>query len=374
MKKKIVIKDSERLVADLSKAYRAVAKQTTIPILTGFHLQFTGKSLTITGSDTDNTIQITEDDNCSSSQPYAVVVPARIFLDIVRKLPAGEIQLKIGENEISITAGKSTFELKTMKADEYPSFSLDDTGVCVELQAADLANGLRLEYACSVLSMRPTLQGIHIFSKEKAVTFVATDSHRLSSWTVQLDQELKLPKMILPASAAVEMIKLIEDAADKVTIHCTENSMRLTHQNVTYISRLISGTYPETSRVVPTNFSTTFVANRDELVKVLERVSIVSKEGKANMCRLQVIPSAMPSLLISASQEGMGKVQEEVFVSDLEGDTFEMKFSTKYLLEALRHMRAKEVMFQASGANAPLIIRPTGDETGFALILPVRSA
>ncbi|MCG6197473.1 hypothetical protein H1215_09855, partial [Anoxybacillus sp. LAT_38] len=74
------------------------------------------------------------------------------------------------------------------------------------------------------------------------------------------------------------------------------------------------------------------MANRDELVKVMERVSIVSKEGKANMCRLQVIPSVMPSLLISASQEGMGKVQEEVFISDLEGDIFEMKFSTKYLL------------------------------------------
>jgi DNA polymerase III subunit beta len=374
MKTKIVIKDSERFVADLSKAFRAVARQTTIPILTGLHLQFTGESLTITGSDTNHTIQITEEDNCITSQPCAVVVPARIFLDIMRKLPAGEIQLIIGENEIAIVAGKSTFELKTMNADEYPLFSLDDTGVCVEIQAADLINGLRLEYACSVSAMRPTLQGIHIFSKEKAVTFVATDSHRLGSWTVQLDQELKLPKMILPASAAVEMIKLIEDAADKVTIHCTENSMRLTHQNVTYISRLISGTYPETSRVVPTNFSTTFVANRDELVKVMERVSIVSKEGKANMCRLQVIPSAMPSLLISASQEGMGKVQEEVFISDLEGDILEMKFSTKYLLEALRHMKAKEVMFQASGANAPIIIRPTGNEPGFALILPVRSA
>lgn len=374
MKKSIVIKDSERLVADLSKAYRVVAKQTTIPILTGFHLQFTGESLTITGSDTDNTIRITEEDNCSSAQSCAVVVPARIFLDIVRKLPAGEIQLKMGENEISIAAGKSTFELKTMKADEYPSFSLDDTGVCVEIQASDLANGLRLEYACSVSAMRPTLQGTHIFSKEKAVTFVATDSHRLGSWTVQLDQELKLPKMILPATAAEEMVKLIEDTTDKVTIHCTENSLRLNCKNVTYASRLISGTYPETSRVIPTIFSTTFVANRDELVKVLERVSIVSKEGKANMCRLQVIPSAMPSLLISASQEGMGKVQEEVFISDLEGDILEMKFSTKYLLEALRHMKAKEVMFQASGANAPIIIRPTGNEPGFALILPVRSA
>ncbi|MGG1531534.1 DNA polymerase III subunit beta [Brevibacillus agri] len=370
---KILIKDSECLVADLSKAYRAVAKQATIPILTGFHLQFTGESLTITGSDTDNTIQITEENNCSSSKPCAIVVPARIFLDIVRKLPAGEIQLKMGANEISISAGKSTFEIKTMEADEYPSFPFDDSGVCVEVQASDLTKGLRLEYACAVSTTRPTLQGIHIFGKEKTVTFVATDAHRLGTWTVQLEQEISLPKMILPARAAEEMIKLVEDATDKVTIHCTENTLRMSHQNVTYVSRLISGTYPDTSRVIPTNFSTTFVANRDELVKVLERVSIVSKEGKTNMCRLQVIPSAMPSLLISASQEGMGKVQEEVFISDLEGEMFEMKFSTKYLLDALRHMNVKEVMFHASGVNAPLIIRPTGNEPGFALILPVRS-
>lgn len=374
MKKAITIKDSEQLMADLSKAYRSVAKHSTIPILTGFHLQFDGESLTITGSDTEHTIRITEENNCKSTQTCVIVVPARIFLDIVRKLPKGEIQLVIGDGEVTISAGKSTFELKTMAADEYPSFSLEDSGVRVEIPASELAKGLRLEYACSVTATRPVLQGIHVFSNEKEITFVATDSHRLASMKVHLDQELVLPKMIVPASAAQELVKLIEDANDKVTLYCSENSLRLIYKQVTFISRLISGTFPDTSRVVPTQFVASFVANREELTKVLERVSIVSKEGQANLCRLQLLPSDMPSLLISAQQEGLGKVQEEVFISRLEGEVLKMNFSTKYLLDALRHMKAKEVMFSTPGGNSPMIIRPAGEEQEFALILPVRSA
>ncbi|CAI8947530.1 Beta sliding clamp [Brevibacillus sp. IT-7CA2] len=373
VKKEISIKDALGFANALSKAMPAVAKNTTVPILTGIHVEADAECITITGSDDKTLIRVVEKGLGMAIEPVAFVVPGRMFSDIVKRLPKGEFTIHLSDTDIILKANKSSFELKTMPVEDYPLRGSTPFDISLEIEPMKLAKGFGTGFAASTDNLRPTLHAVHLSGEGNTLSFVATDAHRLSKVDVTLEEEFDPFKNILvPAQSTKEIISLLKEEKEKVTIQFNEREFRLITEKVTFSTRLIEGTYPDLNRIIPQDFKTTFDVNREEIVGALERVNIVAQESNMKCCRFQLAIEGIPSLLISATGTEVGKAKEQVFLGDMQGESFKFAISTKYLLDCFKQLSCKDVVVYGNSSVTPFVFRPKGDECVLDLILPVR--
>ncbi|EST55755.1 hypothetical protein T458_05340 [Brevibacillus panacihumi W25] len=376
VKREIVCSDSQGFAAALSKAMKAVATSTSIPILTGIHIHAEGECITITGSDDKTMVRIVQKSigKAIGSDPVSFVVPGRLFTEIIRKLPPGEMKLQIEENKVLIQASKSSFELKTMPVDEYPLRSSNPYTVSFEVEGSLFMKGLSSMYAASTNDMRPVLKAVCLSGAGNKLSFVSTDSHRLSQIHIVMDEEVDtFMNVLIPSTSANEMIKLLKDEAGKVHVQCNDGELRISVNGITFSTRLIEGTFPDTKRIIPQDFTLQFTLNREELFGSLERVNIMAQESKNKTCFFHLVSSGtIPSLNINAMGEEVGKVKEQVFIADFKGEELKFAINAKYFVDALRNMSSKKITILGNGATSPFIIRPVEDDKDLALVLPVR--
>lgn len=373
VKKEISIPDAQGFANALSKAMPAVSKSATVPILTGIHVEANAECITITGSDDKTLIRVVEKGLSLAFEPVSFVVPGRMFSDIMKRLPKGQLTIHLSEAAITLQANKSSFELKTMPVEDYPLRGTTPFDISLEIEPSKLVKGFGTGFAASTDNVRPSLQGIHVYGEGNTLSFVATDAHRLSKIDVTLEEEIEPFKNVLvPAQSAKEIISLLKEEKEKVTIQFNEREFRLITESVTFSTRLIEGTYPDVNRIIPQEFKTAFEVNREEFVGALERANILVQESKTKFCRFQLEKEGIPSLLISATGSEVGKAKEQVFLGDIEGEELKFAMSTKYLLECFKQLTSKEVMVYGNSSVTPFIFRPKGDEDVLDLILPVR--
>lgn len=374
VKKGITISDSQGFAEALSKVLPAVSKNTVKPILTGIHIQADAECITCTGSDDKTMIRVVEKGLGMAMEPVSFVAPGKMFADIVKRLPKGELTIDVTDTDVTIQAGKSSFELKTMSVEDYPLRGSNPFDVSLEIEPSQLVKGLGTWFAASTEGFRPVLQGIQLIGEGNTLSFVATDAHRLSKIDVPLEEAVEpFKNIIVPAQAAKEMIFLLKGESEKVMIEFNEREFRLNTQNVTFSTRLIEGTYPDISRIIPQTFKTSFEINREELIGALERAQIVVQESKNNACLFRLESEGIPSLHVSDTGSQVGKVKEQVFLGDVEGETLKFAMNTKYLLEAIRQLSCKEVVIQGDNPVSPFVIQPKDDGSALNLILPVRT-
>ncbi|WP_126429949.1 DNA polymerase III subunit beta [Brevibacillus marinus] len=372
VKREITITDSQSFANVMAKVLPAVSKNTAVPILTGIHVEASAESITITGSDDNTMIRVVEKGLVTALEPVAFVVPGKMFVDIVKRLPKGELSISVSDADILLQANKSSFELKTMPVEDYPLRGNSPFEYSIEIPASHLIKGLGAWFAASTLSLRPVLQGIQLIGQQgNTLSFVATDAHRLRKIDVTIEDAVQpFKNIIVPAQAAKEMIALLKEEKE-VTIQFNEKEFRLITNNVTLSTRLIEGTYPDISRIIPAQFKTSFEINREEFQGALERAHIVAQESKNNVCRFQLDLQEIPNLLVT-NDNGISKVKEQVFLGDVKGESLKFAMNTKYLLEALKQLSSKEVLVQANGPESAFVIQPKDDESVLDLILPVR--
>ena len=370
----------EHLLAGLNDVMKAVSSKTTTPILTGIKLDITHEGLHLTGSDADITIQtfipVEEDGKqiINVTTTGSIVLQARMFNEIVRKLPTNEVEIEVSNGFAThIRSGKSEFHLIGQDSSEYP--------LLPELSAdqqfsipADLLKSIIREtvFAVATSESRPVLTGVNWHIHDGELICVATDSHRLARRKVKLDQfPAEVNNVVIPGKSLNELNKILEDSTNPVQIVMTNQQVLFKTEDVLFFSRLLEGNYPDTSRLIPTEFKTSVTIDGKALLQAIDRASLLAREDRNNVVRFETIENNVVE--ISSNSPEIGKVEEEITVTNMEGEGLKISFSAKYMMEALKAIDGQDVVIQFAGAMRPFIIRSIHDDAILQLILPVRT-
>lgn len=369
----------DELLDGLNDVMKAISSKVTIPILTGIKIEVNENGMSMIGSNSDITIRtfipIEKDGKelIQVEEPGSIILQARVFNDIIRKLPTNEVKIDVKEGlQTLIQSGKSEFKLIGSNPDEYPVLPEIKDEHSFTLQS-DLMKSIIREtvFAVSQQETRPILTGVHWTIEEGRLSCVATDSHRLAR---RLATPEDMPAIsfnfVVPGKSLQELNKILSDTNDPVEILISDQQVLFKMNHVLFYSRLLEGNYPDTSRLIPEDSKTSIVVNGRALLQSIDRASLVAKEEQNNIVRFSTEGQMIE---ISSNSPEIGKVEELVEAIKMEGEELKISFSAKYMMDALRAIDGQDIEIQFTGAMRPFILKSVDNDSILQLILPVRT-
>ncbi|MDX1701370.1 MAG: DNA polymerase III subunit beta, partial [Melioribacteraceae bacterium] len=343
-------------------------------------LDLNASGLTVTGSNSDMAIQTFIEAVANENQVVdihtvgSIVLPARIFHEIMRKLPEDEVDFTVNDHyQTHIQSGKSEFHVLGLDATEYPLLPELKEEYRFDLKANVLKSVIReTVFAVSTSESRPILTGVHWQINNDELICVATDSHRLAKRMIKLDHNVEgTCSAVIPGKSLSELSKLIGDETERIQISITSQQILFKTSNVLFYSRLIEGNFPDTSRLIPNEYQTTVTMNGKSLFQAIDRASLLAREERNNI--VQVKSKKENMVEVSSNSPEVGKVQEEIQTTSVIGEELKVSFSAKYMMDALKSLEGKEVTIEFTGPMRPFILKPVNNEAILQLIVPVRT-
>lgn len=370
-----------RFIKTLNDVQRAISTKVTIPVLTGLKMALTENGLTLTGSDADisieATIQSTDPDaQLLIEEPGSIVLPARFFGEIVKKLPEKTMTITVADAfQTTITSGPASFNINGLDPNSYPRLPEISATEKLTLSADILKQVIsQTVIAVSKQESRPILTGVHLKVNEQQLTAVATDSHRLSQRKLTLENGDNLEyDVIIPGKSLDELAKILTDDIEEVDLQITENQVLFTAGAIQFYSRLLEGNYPDTDRLIPTESTTQVEFESNTLLASVERASLLSHASQNNVVRLVFDPEAQKATIYSNSPE-LGHVEEDLKFEQLTGEKLDISFNPDYMKDALRSFGQTNIKIAFTSALRPFTLVPSEDADNFVqLITPVRT-
>lgn len=362
----IFLCDKTELQDSISIAQKAITGKTTMPILEGIYIEATSNTLTLIGSDKDVSIETKM--RADVLEAGKIVVDAKIFGEIIRKLPNSEVKIETLENNvIQITCEKSVFNLIYMNADEFPSLPNINENMILTVPQSLLKNMIKgTSFAIAQDETRPILQGILFEVKDNYLNLVALDGYRLALRS-ELVETTNSISAVIPGKTLNEVAKILDDSENKVNITFTSNHILFNLGETKIISRLLEGEFIKYNSLLPQEYKLLITVNKQGLQNGIERASLMAKEGNSNLIKLDIEEDNM----IITSNSQLGKVREEVSIN-LQGENVQIAFNSKYLLDVLKNMDQDEVVMELTSSISPCVIRNKESTNCKYLVLPVR--
>ncbi|SDF48697.1 DNA polymerase III, beta subunit [Fontibacillus panacisegetis] len=360
---------------------KAISSRTTIPILTGIKLEVNFQGMTLTASDTDISIQafIPAEDNekkiVQVERPGSVVLPAKFFVEIIKKLPSQEVEMEVKESfQTMIRSGSTDIQMVGMDPEEFPVLPNIEENQVISIPGDLLKNMVKQTvFSISSNETSPILTGVLWNLSDDQFKFVATDRHRLACRTAKLDDAdgVRFSNIVISGKTLNELSKIIPEQNTRVDIVVADNQVLFKIDRVLFYTRILDGTYPDTSKIIPTNYKTELVLDTKKLSDSIDRAYLLSREEKTNIVRLQTLEDG--TIEISSSSSELGKVTEQLEVSQFTGDALRISFNSKYMLDVLKVVESEQLRICFTGAMSPIIIKPMDDSQSLYLILPYRT-
>ena len=370
----------DHLVQSVQDVMKAITSRTTIPILTGIKIVASEEGVTLTGSDSDISIESfipkEEDDKeiIEIKQPGSIVLQARFFSDMVKKLPSDFVEIEVQNHlQTVIRSGNSEFDLIGLDAEEYPHLPQIEEENVFKIPTDLLKAMIRqTSFAVSTSETRPILTGVNWKVENNELYCIATDSHRLAQRKAKIEMETPANyNVVIPGKSLNELSKILADNSESIEIVITENQILFKAKHLLFFSRLLEGNYPDTSRLIPSESKTDIVLHTKEFLHAIDRASLLAREGKNNVVKLMTLQDQL--IEISSNTPEVGKVVEEMKGISMDGEELKISFSAKYMMDALRAIEGNEIKITFTGAMRPFVLYPINDDSTLQLILPVRT-
>ena len=366
-----------KLLRCLSHVQSVVERRNTIPILSNVLIEAHGDG-TVKIMATDLDLQVVESlDAASVETAGAITVSAHLLFDIARKLPDGsQVSLETAENRMAVKAGRSRFQLPTLPRDDFPMIVEGDLPTSFELPARLLAELIdRTRFAISTEETRYYLNGIflHVSDDDQPVLkAAATDGHRLARFTVPRPEGAAgMPDVIVPRKAVGELRKLLEESLDgNVEVDLSASKVRFTlggEGGVVLTSKLIDGTFPDYSRVIPTGNDKLLRLDPKSFYEGVDRVATIATE-KTRAVKMGLDHD---KVTLSVTSPDNGTAAEEV-PADYASDSFEIGFNANYLKDILGQIDGDTVEMHLADAGAPTLIRQDEKSPALYVLMPMR--
>ncbi|MDP4090359.1 MAG: DNA polymerase III subunit beta [Bacillota bacterium] len=350
----------------ISIAQKAVTGKSTMNILEGLLIKAIDNKITIIGSDTDLSIET----KCEAEvlEFGAIVVEARLFGEIVRRLPNDDIEIATLENNtLHISCQKSNFTLVHMGAEDYPTLPQINENMVFNIPQGILKNMIKgTSFAIAQDETRPILTGVLFEVKDSKLNMVALDGYRLALRREFLETSNTI-SAVIPGKTLNEISKILEDKQDITNITFTTNHILFNLGNTKVISRLLEGEFIKYGSIIPEEFNVKITGKRSEMLNCIERASLMAKEGNTNLIRLNIEEDN----LIITSNSQLGKVKEEMSII-LQGQPLQIAFNSKYLIDMLKIMEEEEIVMEFTSSVSPCVVRNKDVNDCIYLVLPVR--
>ncbi|GEP65493.1 DNA polymerase III subunit beta [Clostridium beijerinckii] len=358
--------EKQKILEGISIVQKAITGKSTMPILEGIHINASNSTITLIGSDMDVSIQTLVD--ATIMEEGSIVIDAKIFGEIIRKLPNSTIRIETMENQIiKITCEKSIFDVVYMNTNEFPELPEINENLKISVNQNILKNMIKgTSFAIAQDETRPILQGILFEVRNKNLNLVALDGYRLAIKSEFLDTDIDI-EVVIPGKTLNEVSKILEDIDEIVDITFTNNHILFNLKRTKIISRLLEGKFINYKSLLPQEHKLFVNVNRQELQNAIERASLMAKDGNTNLIKLDL---HQDNLVITSNSQ-LGKVRDEISIK-LQGDEIEIAFNSKYLLDVLKNMEDNEVVMKMTSGISPCVIEENSNENAKYLVLPVR--
>ncbi len=375
---KIVI-EKPILVRALSHVQSIVEKRNTIPILSNLLLVAQDGEVALTATDMD--LEVTETIAAMVEKPGSLTVSAAMFYDIVRKLTDDNpitIEASSDMTKLNITCGKSDFQLGILSSQDFPLMSHDGLEYHFDIKASDLRSLVDCtRFSMSTEETRFYLNGIYFHAHEqedvdskktKVLRAASTDGHRLARSEIDLPKGAEnIPGIILPRKTVNELRKLIDDAADAITVSLSSTKVQFTFDSVVLRSKLIDGNFPDYERVIPDTHDTQFTIDTKLFEKAVDRVATLSNE-KSRAVKMRLNGK---QLILSANSVDAGSAVEELELMD-SIKALEIGFNAKYVLDIIAQIKGSELLVELSDAGSPIVLKEQNNNRPLYVLMPMR--
>lgn len=375
--------ERDKLIEGIQTASRAVSPRVVNPILSGIHISVTEGGVTFTGSDTDLSISYhlplihnreEEEHPIEVMSEGEVVLLAKIIVDMVKKLPPGMVEIEEKEQGlIYIHSDSVEFNVHGMDPEDYPQIPVFEEQFLFHVDSGALRDMLKqVIIASSTSDVRPILKGMEWTLRDRSISFIATDSHRLAKGVLSVaDQQDNEIKIVVPSKNLQELIKLLEEREEELEITLTNTQLLIKADNLIFYSRLLDGKFPDTSAIIPKGGKTSMIVKTDLLRGALERAQLIAQHERNHVVRLTSINEQ--EFEVYSFFPEIGKFSEVVHDSEVSGEELKITFNVKYLLDALRTIEAPSVELHFNGPISPFIVHPHQSDSILHLIVPVRT-
>ena len=369
--------NSTELLRALSHIHGIVEVRHTLPILSNIIITTHDNLLSLSSTNLD--IFCSDDLEAEVGQNGSTSVSAATFYEIVKRLPSwSEIHASLSEEDTTLTlkCGRSKFNLTTISPDDFPKISHDDLNIQFVLSATELKRIIdKTKFAISNEETRYYLNGVFLHQTQKnsidILRAVATDGHRLAQYDIPLPQGAKdMNGIIIPKKMIQELRRVLDDATGDINIQLNENKIKFSFNNMQIISKVIDGTFPDYTKVIPQSNDKSITTNNEELKKAIDRVSAVAinEETKSKAIKL-IIESNKISLSVDSTSKG--SAIEEIDL-DYNNEKVEIGFNSRYLIDICNEIDGDKINLKFLNSTSPAIILDNTDENLFFVLMPMR--
>ena len=362
------------LLKALAQAQSVVERRNTIPILANVLIEAEGAQVSLRATDLD--IEVVDRAPAMVERAGATTVSAVMLHEIVRKLPDGAL-VSLSEDSaagrLTITAGRSTFSLATLPKEDFPVMATSEYSSNFAAKAPVLRRLFdKAKFAISTEETRYYLNGVYMHVAQgdggKVLRCVATDGHRLARIDADLpDGADGMPGVIVPRKTVGELRKLLEDDDAMIAVSVSETKVRFATPAITLTSKVIDGTFPDYTRVIPTGNTRKLEVDAAEFAKAVDRVATVSSERS----RAVKLSLEEDRLVLSVNAPDSGAAEEELAVA-YGDERLEIGFNAKYLLEIASQVDRENAVFLFNSAADPTLMREGNDTSAVYVVMPMR--
>jgi DNA polymerase-3 subunit beta len=357
---------------------RAVASKTTLPVLSNVLLEAAGDTLTVSATNLDMGIRYRIP--ARVDQAGRVTLQARVLSDFVSSLPAGEVELfeDQGPTTVLVRLGATQAHVRGHDASDFPTLAsevADGIRLSVEPQAFREAIE-QVVFAAATDDSRPVLAGVQVEVSDRTIAMAAADGFRMSVRTLSMGVPIDEPiSIIVPARAMSELARVLGESQEPAQLAVTPNQTQLvvTVPDITFMTRLIDGTFPDLKQIIPRDWSTRTVVGRESLLDATRRAAIFARSNN-DVVKFEIVPPAededIGRLTVTANAADTGDNRDDVD-AQIEGGTLQVAFNGRYLNDLLSVLKSASIALELSGPNSAGVFKPIERDDYVHVIMPM---
>lgn len=366
--------DREHLLNAILSVSKGLSQKTPMPVLTGIHLILEEDKLILitTNKEIAVKVELAKDEKLKIYETGDCVVPGKYFIDIIRKVEGKEIGITLYDDKtVQILSDRSDFTLIVYDKTNYPKTNFNVESEAIIFDSTELKKIIKqTTFACATNENRIVLTSLNVKAQNGLLEIVATDSFRLAKKTSKLDENVNV-LVNIPSRALEEFSKIIEDDSTFVKLYLENSKAIFIYKNIVFVTSLVEGNYPSTANLFPKDSLFQAKFNRIELLNAVDRASLFTSLDNLSIVKLNFADER--KVEISSNSSEIGKVVEDVFLqNELKEVNFQIAFSTKHLIEALKSFEGESILFSFTGEIKPTLINDATDDSIVQLLLPVR--
>jgi len=360
----------ESLVDSIGIAEKTTGKNLSLPILEGLFLEATkDNNLKIRATNIDLGIEISV--KVKVEEEGSVVVPGNVLLSVVSSMyDSNVITLSLDGMNLNVSTPRSKTVIKALGAEDFPTLpeiGSDDSSFVIN--TFEFLRGMQtVWYSASTTTIKQELSSVYIYTYDKKIYFVATDSFRLGEKMLSTKKTTTFEPILIPIKNVMEIIKVFEYLGDQdVEVKLNNNQIVFKTDKVYLTSRLIDGSFPDYKQILPKEFSTDVIVLKQDLINTLKKINIFS--DKSNQVQFELLPSKK-KVILKAQNKDVGETVENLEAA-VTGDDLKINFNHKYISDCLQSINSDSVSLSFTGLSKPMVIKGVSDASFLYLVMPM---